>query len=87
MLFQRIPWRQRQFLSIRDVADILALSPLWVKQEIKSGRLKTHKISSGPPVIAVSSVLALVDELTPRADVDTPRGPRPRPELVVDNTR
>lgn len=57
-----IPWRDRAFVSAREVAQIMARSPDWVRNRIGEGRLVGRQIQAGGPiVVTVSSLVKFID--------------------------
>jgi hypothetical protein len=79
-----VPWRDREFVSIGECAQILARSPDWVRERLHMGDLRGYRICKGAPmVVGVWSVQALID----RAEPVAPRPSRASPlYLAVDNT-
>lgn len=80
-----VPWREREFLSIAECAQIMARSTDWVRERIRMGDLRGYRLSAGSPlVIAAWSLQALIDRAEPVAP--SPRRSSPL-YLAVDNTR
>lgn len=80
----RIPWRERAFLSFQDAGDIFARSPLWVREQIAAGKLREHRFPKGNPAVTVQSVLALVDQMLANPQRGTPT---PNPAVSPANLR
>lgn len=69
-----IPWRDRAFLSVREVAQIMARSPDWVRNRIGEGRLIGRQLQAGGPVVvSVPSLARFIDgvEAAPPVRVKT----------------
>ncbi|WP_312417786.1 hypothetical protein [Shinella sp.] len=57
-----VPWRDRAFVSVREVAQIMARSPDWVRNRIGEGRLVGRQLQAGGPVVVtVPSVVNFID--------------------------
>jgi hypothetical protein len=57
-----VPWRDRAFVSIREVAQIVARSPDWVRNRIGEGRLVGRQLQAGGPVVVtVASLVKFID--------------------------
>lgn len=82
----RLPWREREFISIGDAALIVGRSRTCVENLITAGQLDARRLpSGGPAVVTVASLLQYVDAaepLAPRVFAATARTPL---KLVVDN--
>lgn len=69
-----VPWRDRAFVSVREVAQIMARSPDWVRNRIGEGRLVGRQLQAGGPVVVtVGSLMHFIDgvEATPPVRVKT----------------
>lgn len=79
-----IPWRDREFLNIREASQIMARSPDWVRNRIGEGRLVGRQLQTGGPIVV--TVHSLIDFIE---GVETMPPVRPRSAaiyLAVDNT-
>ncbi|MBX9467068.1 MAG: hypothetical protein KL839_04070 [Rhizobium sp.] len=57
-----VPWRDRAFVSVREVAQIMARSPDWVRNRIGEGRLVGRQLQAGGPVVVtVASLVKFID--------------------------
>ena len=57
-----VPWRDRAFVSVREVAQIMARSPDWVRNRIGEGRLVGRQLQAGGPVVvSVPSLARFID--------------------------
>ncbi|MCD1265517.1 hypothetical protein B5M44_20760 [Shinella sumterensis] len=57
-----VPWKDRAFVSIREVAQIMARSPDWVRNRIGEGRLVGRQLQAGGPVVVtVASLVKFID--------------------------
>jgi hypothetical protein len=80
----RLPWREREFVSLSDAALIVGRSRTWVESEMVAGRLKFRRLpSGGPAVVTVASLRRLVDASEPVRVRDFAEAPTRRLELVV----
>ena len=65
-----VPWRDRAFVSVREVAQIMARSPDWVRNRIGEGRLIGRQIQAGGPVVVtVASLARFIDGVEAAAPV------------------
>ena len=65
-----VPWRDRAFVSVREVAQIMARSPDWVRNRIGEGRLVGRQLQAGGPVVvSVPSLARFIDGIEAAAPV------------------
>lgn len=82
-----VPWRQREFVGLREAGEIAGRSFEWIVDRIADGTIEARRDWSRDLRlgVAVASLRRLVDGAEPVRDAKPARTDRPRLRLVISN--